>query len=99
MPLVGLPGRAGMDVAIGLYYNSLVWTRDSTGIKFDVDRGQPSAGFRVGFPTMQGPYTSKSGAEAYVLITPEGVVLSCATISRWAMATKSTTRLTTNSQR
>jgi hypothetical protein len=54
--LVGLPGRAGLDVGLSLSYNSLVWTRTGTSISFDDDGGFPSPGFRLGFPVIQSIY-------------------------------------------
>src|SRR6185503_5309252 len=53
LPLVSLPGRAGLDLDITLTYNSLVWTKDGTNIKFNADLGSPAPGFRLGLPTLQ----------------------------------------------
>jgi YD repeat-containing protein len=72
-PLVDLKGRAGLDLKLSLNYNSLVWTRQGAQIAFDADRGQPSPGFRLGFPTIQPRYRdAQTGKYAYLLITPEG---------------------------
>jgi YD repeat-containing protein len=82
--LVGLKGRAGLDLGFSLSYNSLVWSRvDSpqtfnqfpppTRFYFDADGGFPGPGFRLGFPAIQGPFTdSEAGGNAYLLITPSG---------------------------
>jgi hypothetical protein len=58
LPILGLKGRAGLDLVLSLSYNSLVWTKDTASgtIKFDADRGTPSPGFRLGFPVIQTPY-------------------------------------------
>lgn len=74
LPLVGLPGRAGLDLGLSLTYNSLVWTKSGTGIKFNADNGYPAPGFRLGFPVIQAKYlnTQVGGVNAYLLITPSG---------------------------
>ena len=71
MSLLDLPGRAGLGLNLGLSYNSLAtWTKveppylplmppefqQSPSWTFDADRGFPSVGFRLGFPTIQGPF-------------------------------------------
>ena len=75
LPLVSLPGRAGMDLGLTLSYNSLVWTKNTAGnyITFDDDRGFPSPGFRLGFPVLQPLYyNSEVGKNAFLLIGPDG---------------------------
>ena len=52
LPLLSLPGRAGLDLGLTLSYSSLVWTRSGNSIYFDEDNGTPSPGFRLGFPTI-----------------------------------------------
>jgi YD repeat-containing protein len=72
-PLINLKGRAGLDLNLSLVYNSLVWTKAGSQIAFDPDRGQPSPGFRLGFPTIQPRYRdTQTGKFTYLLITPEG---------------------------
>jgi YD repeat-containing protein len=72
-PLINLKGRADLDLKLSLVYNSLVWTKAGSQIAFDPDRGQPSPGFRLGFPTIQPRYrNTQTGKFAYLLITPEG---------------------------
>jgi YD repeat-containing protein len=72
-PLINLKGRAGLDLNLSLVYNSLVWTRAGSQIAFDPDRGQPSPGFRLGFPTIQPRYRdTQTGKFTYPLLTPEG---------------------------
>jgi YD repeat-containing protein len=73
IPLVSLTGRSGLDLNLALTYNSLVWTKEDTSIKFDADRGQPTAGFRIGFPTIQQRFYNERGETySYVMVTPSG---------------------------
>jgi RHS repeat-associated protein len=73
LPLVGLPGRAGLDLNLTLSYNSLVWTKDGSYMKFNADFGSPAAGFRLGLPTLQQRFLdSQTGIWAYILVTPSG---------------------------
>jgi len=73
LPLVSLGGRAGLDLNLSLSYNSLVWTRDGTYMKFNADLGTPAPGFRLGLPTLQQRFLdSETGAYAYMLVTPSG---------------------------
>jgi YD repeat-containing protein len=79
LPLVSLPGRAGLDLGLALTYNSLVWTKDATGVTFDADRGFPSPGFRLGFPVVQARFVNPQIQKAnqpvrysYLLVTPSG---------------------------
>ncbi|HEY0005397.1 MAG TPA: hypothetical protein VGB17_11360 [Pyrinomonadaceae bacterium] len=71
--LINLPGRARLNLNLNLVYNSLVWTRADSRIAFDVDRGQPAPGFRLGFPTIQQRFRDpQTGRSAYLLLTSEG---------------------------
>jgi YD repeat-containing protein len=74
VPLLGLKGRAGLDLGLSLSYNSLVWTRDAaTGaVKFDADYGDPSPGFRLGPPVIQRRYRNARGEDAYMMVTSSG---------------------------
>jgi hypothetical protein len=75
VPLVYLPGRAGLDLDLSLVYNSLVWTKsaDGSSVRFNADRGFPAPGFRLGYPTLQQLYTdAETGAPAYMLVTSSG---------------------------
>jgi RHS repeat-associated protein len=51
IPILRLPGRAGMDLTLNLYYNSRVWDVDTINstITFNADRDFPSYGFRLDF--------------------------------------------------
>lgn len=71
--LVGLPGRAGLDLGLSLAHNSLVWTKSGSFMSFDDDRGFPSPGFRLGFPVIQPlHYNAQAAKNAFMLITPNG---------------------------
>jgi RHS repeat-associated protein len=73
LPLVSLPGRAGTDLNLTLSYNSLVWTRDGSYMKFNADFGTPAPGFRLGLPTLQQRFlNSQTGIYAYMLVTSSG---------------------------
>jgi YD repeat-containing protein len=51
VPILSLPGRAGMDLNLNLYYNSRVWDIDTVNgtATFNADRDFPSYGFRLDF--------------------------------------------------
>lgn len=73
IPLVSLPGRAGLNLGLSLSYNSLVWTKNGNYISFDDDYGFPSPGFRLGFPVIQAPFhNSQANKTSYLLITSSG---------------------------
>jgi RHS repeat-associated protein len=72
-PLLSLPGRAGLDLGLTLSYNSLVWTKDGSYMKFNADLGSPAPGFRLGLPTLQQRFfNSQTGIYAYMMVTPSG---------------------------
>jgi YD repeat-containing protein len=73
VPLISLPGRAGLDLGLSLAYSSQVWTRSGPFIYFDEDNGFPSPGFRFGFPVVQRKvYDAQTNTNCYLLITPTG---------------------------
>ena len=81
IPLVSLPGRAGLDLGLTLSYNSLVWTKDAaaSAVTFDADRGFPAPGFRLGFPVVRPKFVNPQLQQAgqpvrysYTLVTPSG---------------------------
>jgi YD repeat-containing protein len=79
IPLISLPGRAGLDLGLSLSYNSLVWTKDAAGVTFDADQGFPSPGFRLGFPVIEHKFvnpqlqvTGQPTKYSYLLVTPSG---------------------------
>lgn len=54
LPILHLPGRAGMDLDLTLYYNSLVWIKQGNQIQFNPAKAFAGApGFSLGFPTLQ----------------------------------------------
>ena len=72
LPLVSLPGRAGLDLNISLSYNSLVWVRHGSTMEFEPDYYQSlTPGFRLGFPTLEN-YYSYDGKYAYLITLPSG---------------------------
>ncbi len=73
LPLLSLPGRAGLDLSLTLHYNSLVWTKDGSNMKFNADFGSPAPGFRLSFPILQKRFlNSQTGIHAYMMVTPSG---------------------------
>lgn len=73
LPLLSLPGRAGLDLDLSLSYNSLVWTKDDSYMKFNADLGSPAPGFRLGLPTLQQRFlNSETNTWAYIMVTPSG---------------------------
>jgi YD repeat-containing protein len=73
VPLLSLPGRAGLDLGLALSYSSQIWTRSGPYIYFDEDNGFPSPGFRLGFPTVQRKvFDAQTARNAYLLITAAG---------------------------
>ncbi|HKP84179.1 MAG TPA: DUF4214 domain-containing protein [Pyrinomonadaceae bacterium] len=73
VPLLSLPGRAGLDLGLMLSYSSQVWTSSGPYIHFDEDNGFPSPGFRLGFPTVQRKvFNAQTAKNAFLLIAPAG---------------------------
>jgi YD repeat-containing protein len=71
--LVSLPGRAGLDLGLGLSYSSAVWTRSGPYIHFDEDNGFPSPGFRLGFPVVQRRvFDAQTAKNSFLFITAAG---------------------------
>jgi RHS repeat-associated protein len=52
-PVLGLPGR-GIDISLGLVYNSRLWNKAGSEISFDNDRGWPAPGWSLGFGKILG---------------------------------------------
>jgi RHS repeat-associated protein len=52
-PVLGLPGR-GIDIPLGLAYNSRLWNKAQSQISFDLDRGWPAPGWSLGFGKILG---------------------------------------------
>lgn len=73
IPLVSLPGRAGMNLDLGLSLNSLVWTKSGGNIHFNLDNGFPSPGFHLGLPELgTGFYNNETEIRAIVVTMPSG---------------------------
>ncbi|MDX2040328.1 MAG: RHS repeat-associated core domain-containing protein [Acidobacteriota bacterium] len=81
LPVMSLAGRAGLNVGLGLSYNSKLWTKDpaTTTMIFNGDRGFPAPGWHTGFGailikhTSVGPYTnSTTGKSSIIFIAPDG---------------------------
>ena len=73
LPILSLPGRAGLDLNLTLFYNSLVWTKDSTFIKFNADFGNPAPGFKLGLPTLQQRFLdAQTSSNAFIMVLPSG---------------------------
>lgn len=73
MPMVSLEGRSGLDLGLSFVYNSLVWTRTESSIKFNADNGFPGPGFRLGFPVITPQFFNpQTGKNAYLVIMPSG---------------------------
>jgi YD repeat-containing protein len=71
--LLSLPGRAGLDLGLGLSYSSAVWTRSGPYLYFDEDIGTPSPGFRLGFPVVQEVFfDAQVGVNVRPMILPSG---------------------------
>ena len=73
VPLLSLPGRAGLDLGLGLSYSSMVWTRSGPYIHYDEDNGFPSPGFRLGFPVVQRKvFDAQTAKNSFLFITAGG---------------------------
>lgn len=71
--LVSLPGRAGMNLGIGVGYNSLVWTKINSTVAFDVDHSNLAPGFNFGFPRIEPAYfSSQTSTLSYLMVSPSG---------------------------
>ncbi len=73
LPLLSLPGRAGLDLGLTLSLNSLIYTKGGSVIHFDSDQGYPAPGFSLGFPEIRGAFTNtEAGVQSYLLSMPSG---------------------------
>jgi len=59
-PVVSLPGR-GINISLGLAYNSRLWNKAGSQISYDNDRGWPAPGFNLGFGKLMGMGVYKGG--------------------------------------
>ncbi len=102
LPILSLPGRAGLDLNLTLSYNSLVWTRDGAYIKYNADLGSPAPGFRLDLPNLQQRfYNSQTGIYAYMMVTSSGgrIELRQVTTNSYEAADGSNTQLTATQTR
>jgi len=66
-PVLGLDGR-GLDLNLGLVYNSRVWHKANSEITFDIDHDWPVPGWSLGF----GKIVGMGGQNGYMLVEPDG---------------------------
>lgn len=59
-PVLGLPGR-GIDLSLGLAYNSRLWNKADSQITYDIDRGWPAPGWSLGFSKILGMGVYRGG--------------------------------------
>jgi len=84
IPILRLPGRAGMDLVLNLYYNSRIWNVDASNgvVAFNADRDFPSYGFRLDFGYIEwnadGSYTltERDGTKRPLLSSGGGLYYS-----------------------
>jgi YD repeat-containing protein len=73
LPLLSLPGRAGLDLGLALSLNSLVYTKAGSVIYFDPNQGYPAPGFSMGFPEIRNAFlNTDASAQSYLLTMPSG---------------------------
>ncbi len=83
LPVVALGGRSGLNVSLGLTYNSNVWAKNPATNKmfYNADKGFPGPGWRLGFGAIQGinnsgaigPYTNAvTGKNSFLYLQPDG---------------------------
>jgi hypothetical protein len=79
-PVLSLPGRAGLNLSLGLSYSSRVWV-DAAGVRaFNTERGFPAPGWRLGFgsllfinpPTAWGYTSQVTGGFTLLYLAPSG---------------------------
>ncbi|MBX3283303.1 MAG: RHS repeat-associated core domain-containing protein [Acidobacteria bacterium] len=66
-PVLSLGGR-GLDINLALTYNSRLWSKSGTTMKYDADDGFPAPGWSIGFGKMI--YAGSNGG--CMLIGPDG---------------------------
>jgi RHS repeat-associated protein len=66
-PVLSLPGR-GIDINLGLVYNSRVWNKADSQISYDIDRDWPAPGWSLGFGKIVGLGVDKGS----MIIEPDG---------------------------
>jgi RHS repeat-associated protein len=68
IPILSLPGRAGMGLVLNLYYSSRIWNVDNVHhtTTFNIDRDYPSYGFRLDFGYLE------KGSSTFILTEGDG---------------------------
>ncbi len=74
VPVLSLPGRAGLGLNLALAYNSKVWVLSGTTMYFNGDSGWPAPGWRLGFGRVDGVYSGPDGYNHYYYLDPMGSV-------------------------
>lgn len=82
-PILALAGRAGLGAALALSNSSNVWTAAAGTNVFNVDRGFPAPGWRLGFGAIQ-------------IKTPTNVVYASGTTGKTVLSISSQTGCATN---
>ena len=83
VPIIAQAGRGGLNLGLGLSYNSNVWTRNpgTNTMFYNAERGFPAPGWRLGFGAIQGvnnsgnigPYTNSiTGKASFLYLQPDG---------------------------
>jgi RHS repeat-associated protein len=70
VPIFSVPGRAGSNLNLNLYYNSHVWIQGSAGMMMGIDRDTPSPGFQLNFGFLE--WNPAPGTPNGVLSTADG---------------------------
>ncbi|MCI0660595.1 MAG: hypothetical protein L0220_05925, partial [Acidobacteria bacterium] len=66
-PVLSLAGR-GLDLNLGLSYNSRVWHKANSEITFNIDQDWPAPGWSLGFAKIVGMGTQNG----YMIVEPDG---------------------------
>src|SRR5688572_3599680 len=73
LPLLALPGRAGLDLGLVLSLNSLIYARAGLAMHFDPLQGDPAPGFSLGFPEIHNAFiNTEANVQSYLLSMPSG---------------------------
>ena len=81
--MLALAGRGGLNLGLGLSYNSNLWTKNpgTNTMFYNAERGFPAPGWRLGFGALQGlnnggnigPYTNAiTGKASFLYLQPDG---------------------------
>src|SRR6476646_1067437 len=71
VPMFSKPGRAGMGLNLGLYYNTHIWIPDAIGgMMMGFDRNTPGPGFQLNLGFLE--WNPASNFPAGVLTSPDG---------------------------